>query len=110
MAERLRESGIVHCPHLIDVEVVSALRHLTHHAGLDASVAERALETFGLLRIQRYPMARLLRRVWSLRESLSAYDAAYVALAEALDLPLLTTDRRLGRSRGHLAQIVSFSD
>ena len=73
------------------------------------SVAEQALGLFTELRIQRYPMTVLLGRVWSLRENLSAYDAAYVALAEALDLPLLTTDERMARSRGHFAQLLVFS-
>jgi predicted nucleic acid-binding protein len=109
VAERLRESGIAHCPHLVDVEVVSSLRRLTRHGGLDVNVAERALGLFSELRIKRYPMTLLLGRVWALRENLSAYDAAYVALAEALDLPLLTTDQRLARSRGHFAHIVVFS-
>jgi predicted nucleic acid-binding protein len=109
VAERLSESGIAHCPHLVDVEVVSSLRRLTRHGDLQTHVAERALELFTELRIQRYPLTLLLGRVWSLRENLSAYDAAYVALAEALDLPLLTTDKRLGQSRGHFAQIVALS-
>jgi predicted nucleic acid-binding protein len=108
VAELLKESGIAHCPHLVDVEVASSLRRLTSHGDLDVTVAERALSDFIELRIQRYPMTLLLGRLWSLRESLSAYDAAYVALAEALNFPLLTTDQHLARSRGHNAEIVLF--
>jgi predicted nucleic acid-binding protein len=107
VSERLVEAGIAHCPHMVDLEVASSLRRLTGHGGLELGVAEQALSFFTELRIQRYPMTPLLGRVWALRETLSAYDAAYVALAEALDLPLLTTDRRLGRSGGHQARIVA---
>jgi predicted nucleic acid-binding protein len=107
VSERLVEAGIAHCPHLVDLEVASSLRRLTRHGGLELGVAEQALAFFTELRIRRYPMTLLLARVWSLRETLSAYDAAYIALAEALDVPLLTTDQRLARSTGHRAQIVA---
>jgi predicted nucleic acid-binding protein len=60
------------------------------------------------LPIVRYPATPLLERIWQLRDRLSPYDAAYVALAEALDLPLYTTDLRLARAGGHTADIVSF--
>jgi predicted nucleic acid-binding protein len=108
VSERLVEAGIVHCPHLVDLEVASSLRGLTRHGGLELGVAEQALASFAELRIRRYPMTLLLGRAWSLRETLSAYDAAYIALAEALDVPLLTTDRRLAHSSGHRAKIVAF--
>jgi predicted nucleic acid-binding protein len=108
VAESLRQAGIAHCPHLVDIEVASSLGRLTRRGGLDPSVAEQALGFFAELRIQRYPMTLLLERVWALRESVSAYDAAYVALAEALDFPLLTTDKRLARSHGHRAQILAY--
>jgi predicted nucleic acid-binding protein len=107
VAERLTQAGVAHCPHLVDVEVTSSLRRLTRHGGLDVAVAERALTFFTDLRIQRYSMAVLLERIWVLRETVSAYDAAYIALAEALDYPLLTTDARLARSHGHHAKIVA---
>jgi len=58
--------------------------------------------------IRRYPATRLLERIWRLRGALSAYDAAYVALAEALDAPLVTTDRRLAQAEGHGARIEAF--
>jgi predicted nucleic acid-binding protein len=107
VAERLRAAGIAHCPHLVDVEVASSLRRLTHRSGLDPRTAEQALGYLAELRIQRYPMTLLLARVWSLRGTLSAYDAVYIALAEALDLPLVTTDVRLARSHGHCAEIIA---
>lgn len=107
VADRVGEAVLLHCPHLVDVEVVSALRRLVSHAGLPTAVADEALERFPQLRIQRYPVTLLLQRLWSLRSTLSAYDACYVALSEGLGLPLLTTDTRLARSRGHTAQIIA---
>jgi predicted nucleic acid-binding protein len=64
-----------------------------------------ALADFGELDVFRYPHDPLLTRVWQLRDSLTAYDASYVALAEALDAPLLTSDTRLGRATGHAATV-----
>lgn len=84
------------------------LRRFVRSREIDAARAGAALALLPELRLQRYPMTVLLERIWSLRETLSAYDAAYVALAEALDLPLLTTDGRLARSHGHEVEIVSF--
>lgn len=57
------------------------------------------------LPLTRYPHAPFVGRAWALRENITAYDAAYVALAEALDAPLLTTDGRLARSTGHNARM-----
>lgn len=95
----------LHAPHLLDIEVLSALRGLV--AGGDAS-AERAAEALvdlGQLPISRYSHEVVLPRVWDLRANFSAYDAAYVALAEGLTpagVPLMTTDERLARAaRSH---------
>ena len=66
-----------------------------------------ALEDLRRFRLVRYPAGRLLGAIWELRQNLTAYDAAYVALAEAPDVPLVTTDERLARSTGHTATIVS---
>ena len=108
VADRFAEAGIIHGPHLVDIEVASLLRRFVRSREIDAARAGAALALLPELRLQRYPMTVLLVRIWSLRETLSAYDAAYVALAEALDLPLLTTDGRLARSHGHEVEIVSF--
>jgi len=97
---RLEGRGRLHVPHLIDYEVVQALRRLR-----DAALAARALEIFRDIRMTRYPLAPYLERVWALRRNLSSYDASYVALAEGLGVPLLTTDARLARSAGHMARI-----
>ena len=94
-------------PHLIDIEVVSAVRRLTLAGVLDAESAAARLESVQSLPVRRYPHVRLVPRIWELRLSVTAGDAAYVALAEALDAPLLTTDRRLARSHGHGATIIA---
>ncbi|WGW11634.1 type II toxin-antitoxin system VapC family toxin [Saxibacter everestensis] len=99
-------TGDLHAPSLVDFEVVSALRGLTLGGHLSASRAEDFLTDFDDLLIQRWPAADVLRRrAFQLRDNVSAYDAAYVALAEALDCPLLTRDSRLSRSSGHGARI-----
>lgn len=96
----------LHAPSLVDFEVVSALRGLTLAGHLSATRAQDLLTDFDDLPIQRWPSADALRRrAFQLRDNVSAHDAAYVALAEALDCPLLTRDARLGRSSGHTARI-----
>lgn len=96
----------LHAPGLIDFELVSALRGLTLAGHLSATRAQDLLTDFDDLPMQRWPSADALRRrAFQLRDNISAYDAAYVVLAEALDCPLLTRDTRLARSRGHSARI-----
>jgi predicted nucleic acid-binding protein len=95
-----------HSPHLLDVEFVQVLRKLTRRGKLEASGAQQMLEVLQSLPLTRHSHIEYLRRIWELRESISAYDAAYVALAEGLDAPLLTCDARLSRSHGHRADIV----
>ena len=96
----------LHAPSLIDFEVVSALRGLTLRGHMTPTRAEDLLTDFDDLPMQRWPGGdALLRRAFELRHTVSGYDAAYVALAEALDCPLLTRDARLARSSGHDARI-----
>lgn len=96
----------LHAPHLIDFEVVSALRGLTLGGHLSVNRVEDLLIDFNDLPLQRWPSADALRRrAFQLRDNVSAYDAAYVALAEAMDCPLVTRDGRLARSSGHSARI-----
>ncbi|MBO1756758.1 type II toxin-antitoxin system VapC family toxin [Allobranchiibius sp. CTAmp26] len=96
----------LHAPHLIDVELVSALRGLRLGGHLSASRAIDLLTDFDDLPIQRWkPTPGMRRRVFQLRDNLSAYDAAYVVLAEALECPLLTRNAGLQRSSGHDVQI-----
>ena len=96
----------LHAPSLVDFEIVSALRGLTLAGHVSAARAQDLLTDFDDLPIQRWSSADALRRrAFQLRDNVSAYDAAYVALAEALDCPLLTRDARLARSGGHSARI-----
>ena len=95
----------VHAPCLIDVEVVSGLRRLLRQRLLSPERAILGLEWLLDLGIERHHGGELARRVFALRGSLSAYDAAYVAVAELLSAPLLTADARLARSHGHAARI-----
>ncbi len=96
----------LHAPTLLDFEVVSALRGLTLGGHLSAARATDLLTDFDDLPVQRWQFADgLRRRAFQLRDNLSAYDAAYVALAEALHCPLVTRDFRLARSSGHAAHI-----
>lgn len=90
----------------LDIEVLSVLRRLTMRSSVPAHAAREALDAFGALQITRHPLRRLIPRIWSLREDVSAYDAGYVALAEALDVPLLTADRRLAKTAGRYCDVV----
>lgn len=94
-----------HAPQLLDIEIASGLRRYAKNGELSRVTAERCLLDFQGLRIERHSHVGLLPRIWELRQNLTAYDAAYVALAELLDCPLLTTDGKLARSGSHRAKI-----
>ena len=95
----------LHAPELLDLEVAQVLRRLVREGVLSASRAEAAIQDLLDLRITRYPHSVLLPRIWQLRHNLSAYDAAYVVLAEKLGAPLLTRDAGLASAPGHTATI-----
>lgn len=95
----------IHAPHLLDIEVAQALRRLARIGELSDTRATQAVEYFHHFIIERHSHTQLLPRIWQLRDSASAYDAAYLALAEALDAPLLTCDGKLARSHGHTAKV-----
>ena len=98
-----RES--LHAPHLIDLEVTQVLRRWEHAGELTPERAEEALDDLSDLPLARYPHDVLLGRVWSLRANATAYDAAYLALAEALGAVLLTRDAALAAIPGHAARV-----
>ena len=95
----------LHAPHLLDVEVAQVVRRYAGNGEIDAERGRLALVDLADLPLHRYPHDFLLQRVWDLRNNFTAYDAMYVALAEALDAPLLTRDKRLAASPGHHARI-----
>jgi predicted nucleic acid-binding protein len=98
----------LHSVHLLDLEFVQVLRRLVREGTLTPRRAVEAIEDMAALRIARYPPVLLLQRIWRLRQNLSAYDAAYVALAEELQAPLITRDRRIAAAPGHTAAIEVF--
>jgi len=99
IAARISDPGLgLHVPHLADVEVAQALRRYVREGELDPASAAAALESLRSLDLERHAHEPLLDRVWALRDNLTAYDAVYVALAEALDATLLTCDGRLARA------------
>lgn len=95
----------LHAPHLLDVEIAQVLRRLVQLKQISAGRAREALEDHLELFIERAPQREMLERIWELRDSLTAYDAAYIALAEALDAPLVTCDAKLARAHGHQANV-----
>jgi predicted nucleic acid-binding protein len=101
-------SDSLHAPHLLDLEVAHALRRLVREHAVSPERAEHVLIDLLDLRILHHPHSLLLPRIWQLRNNLSAYDAAYVALAERLDAALLTRDSRLAAATGHAARIELF--
>ncbi len=105
LASRLSEEVVLHAPHLLDTEVLHVLRRLEQRGDLTSERAAWARDLFGRLTIDRYPHHPLSDRVWELRPAVSAYDATYVALAEALEATLITTDRRLARAAGVRASV-----
>lgn len=95
----------LHAPHLIDLEVAQVLRRYEAAREISSSRAQEALEDFSDLDVARYPHEILLPRIWELRRNVTAYDGAYLALAEALGAPLLTADERLASAPGHSARV-----
>jgi predicted nucleic acid-binding protein len=95
----------LHAPHLIDIEVSQTLRRLVILKEINAARGKQALEDHVALNIKRAEHKGLLERIWTLRDSITAYDAAYVVLAEILDCALITCDAKLARSHGHKARI-----
>lgn len=106
VAQRLDgESGWLWAPAVVDAEVGHALRAGVRRREIERSLAEEALEDLMAMRLERVSHRFLAERAWQLRDNLSFYDGLYVALAEALDAPLLTFDARLAKAPGVLAEV-----
>jgi len=104
----LRRDETLFAPHLLDVEVTQALRRYARKGDLRETRGREALQDLAAFPLMRCSHEPLLERIWELRHSMSAYDAAYIALAEALDAPLVTCDSRVARAHGHRARVEIF--
>lgn len=102
------DNETLHAPHLLDLEVTQVLRRLTLRGVISGHRADEAVRDLLDLRITRYPHVVLLPRIWQLRHNFSAYDAAYIVLAEKLRAPLVTRDARLASASGHAAPVELF--
>ena len=106
IADRVWRSGeSLHAPHLVDVEVTQVLRRYDRRGELPPHHSAEALDLLARFPMTRHAHEPLLGRIWALRENLTAYDAAYVSLAEALGATLLSRDERLAQARGIRARV-----
>ena len=94
-----------YAPHLVDVEVIQGLQRLVRTGEVPPGRAEEALADLTVLDLHRHPHLDLAGRAWKLRDNISAYDALYVALGEAMAAPVVTCDGPLARAPGHRASI-----
>ena len=99
-ARRTLSDSRLAAPHLVDAEVLQTLRKLLIRGLMTNNEAGQAMRQWSRLGVERFPLLGLVPRMWALRDNVSAYDAAFVALAEALDCPLLTADARLAAAPG----------
>ncbi|MFA9271874.1 MAG: type II toxin-antitoxin system VapC family toxin [Baekduiaceae bacterium] len=102
---RLAEDSDLHAPHLLDTEILHALRRLVRTGAITEDKAADIRSDVADLAIVRYPHEPLSDRVWELRTNLTAYDATFIALAEAFAVPLVTCDGALARAPGHNAVV-----
>ena len=105
-ARRRLTTNRLAAPHLVDAEVLQTMHKLVVRGSLTAGDAERSVHRWTRLEVQRFPMVWLARRIWALRHNVTAYDACYVALAEALDCSLLTADARIALAPGPECSII----
>ena len=109
LVSRLTDDAELFCPHLLDTELLHALRQAVARGEIGDDRATDVLTDLGELALVRYPHWPFSRRAWQLRHNLTPYDAMFVALAEVLEVPLLTCDARLASSSGHDAQVELFA-
>ena len=105
-AEQVIESGALHAPELLRVEVTNVLRRLERADEITTPEANAAYEDFLQLDVELFSFEDFSDRVWELRRNVTSYDAWYVALAEALELPLATLDERLSKAKGPQCQFL----
>ncbi len=108
LVERLVAGGPLCAPHLVDVEVLNALRRVAASDRLSTRRASDLREDAFAVPVERYGHGQLVERMWELRHNLSAYDACYVALSEALEVPLVTCDAGLAAAPGNRATVELF--
>lgn len=109
LTDRLLAESYMACPHIIDLEVVQAIRRYVQWEEMSEPRALQALADFRGLPLERFPHPLLLDRIWELRHNFTAYDAAYVALAELLAEPLWTLDQRMARAAASLIEVEDLS-
>lgn len=109
VAGLLEADPFVHAPHLVDTEILHALRRWVRIGHLPAARGRAAFEDLAGLPLVRHPHPPLSERVWSLRDQLSTYDATYVALSEGLDATLVTSDEALARGAAGLVDVADVS-
>jgi len=109
LVARLAHDGDLAAPHLLDVEFLHTLRRLVGRGEMSADRAADARADFADLSIIRFPHHPLADRMWDLRDNLTAYDAVFVSLSEALGVPLITCDGRLASAPGHHAVVELFA-
>ena len=106
VADRVfRSNESLHVPHLIDLEISQVLRRLVRRDDITLDRAAEVFEDLNDLHLTRYPHNMLLPQIWALRNNATAYDAAYLALAQTLDAPLLTCDQALHSIAGFDGQV-----
>jgi predicted nucleic acid-binding protein len=106
LSELIAQQDTLVAPGIVDIEVTNVLRRLVQRKAIGLDVADSALADFLDLRIERHGSTDTLWRIWEIRNNVSAYDAAYVALAEVAGVPLYTRDAKLAATAGHAAKIV----